>query len=91
MTNRAILTVAAVAVSSVLAGAAQALPASPVQPAGSESAVQKVHGCHRSCEWGPVRGWHRHGRLCRPIACVPLAPRPNRCWVDWLGIRHCRW
>src|SRR5690606_21944446 len=91
MMNRAYSTLAAVIVSSVLASAAQALPASPVPPASSDGVVEKVHGCHRSCEWGPVLRWHRHGRFCRPIVCVPRAPWPNRCWVDWLGRRHCRW
>src|SRR5690606_27708449 len=74
-----------------LVSAAQALPANPVQPADSGAAILKIHGCHRSCEWGAVRGWHRHGLYCRPIACRPLAPRPNRCWVDWRGVRHCWW
>lgn len=57
-----------------------------------ESMVVKTHGCHRSCEWGPGRYWHRHiGAFCRPVRCVPRAAYPNRCWVDARGIRHCRW
>jgi len=38
-----------------------------------------------------VIGWHRYGLLCRPIACVPLAPAPHRCWIDRAGVRRCRW
>jgi hypothetical protein len=54
--------------------------------------VHKTAGCHRSCEWGPVLGWHRHvGDSCRPIACVPRAEEPGRCWVDRWGERRCRW
>lgn len=60
--------------------------------AAGESQVIKVHGCHRSCEWGAILRWHRHiGPACRPVGCLPRAPFPNRCWVDWQGIRHCRW
>ncbi len=60
--------------------------------ADTDSLVTKVHGCHRSCEWGPVMRWHRHiGPACRPVGCWPRAAYPNRCWVDWRGIRHCRW
>jgi hypothetical protein len=54
--------------------------------------VQKLHGCHRSCERSAVLGWHRHvGLACVPVACAPRAPYPNRCWVDWRGVRYCRW
>ncbi|MFN3625416.1 MAG: hypothetical protein ACK4TP_15295 [Hyphomicrobium sp.] len=52
----------------------------------------EAHGCHRSCEWGPGRGFHRHvGPYCRPILCRPRAVYPGRCWVDGWGVRHCRW
>lgn len=60
--------------------------------ADGTSQIIKVHGCHRSCEWGPALRWHRHvGPLCRPLACYPRAARPNRCWVDAWGVRRCRW
>lgn len=70
---------------------AQALPAIPSSPADGNSAVIQVHGCHRSCEWGPARGWHRHSAACVPIRCVPRAVNPGRCFVDRFGIRRCRW
>jgi hypothetical protein len=79
-----------------LAGGATAVSAGPggalqgaVKP---DSLVTKTHGCHRSCERGPVLRWHRHvGPRCAPVACYPRAPHPNRCWVDGWGVRHCRW
>lgn len=56
------------------------------------SLVIKTHGCHRSCEWGPALRWHRHvGPACRPNGCWPRAAHPHRCWVDWRGVRRCRW
>jgi hypothetical protein len=59
---------------------------------GADNLVQRTGGCHRSCEWGPARGWHRHvGARCIPVACAPRAAYPNRCWVDYRGVRHCRW
>lgn len=88
------------------AGAAMAVlgasPAMAVSPATTdvvkpETLIQKVHGCHRSCEfgyiprWGVTR-WHRHaGPGCYPVRCAPRAVYPHRCWVDWRGVRHCRW
>lgn len=75
----------------VFTSAAIALPANPVVPSSPDGGAVKVHGCHRSCELGPVIGWHRHGVYCRPIACAPLAPHPHRCWIDWAGVRHCVW
>lgn len=78
----------------ILASPSFAAPAAGLKGvATGESLVVKAHGCHRSCEWGAVGGWfHRHiGPLCRPVACVPRAAYPNRCWVDWRGVRHCRW
>jgi hypothetical protein len=75
----------------VLAGAAAATPAGPISSVAPSPVVVKVYGCHRSCEFGAALGWHRHGLACRPIACVPLSPTPGRCWVDWRGVRHCRW
>lgn len=74
-----------------LASAANAMPNTGPRTATVDSQIIQVHGCHRSCEWGSVLGWHRHGAACRPIRCVPRAAAPNRCWVDWRGIRHCRW
>jgi hypothetical protein len=75
------------------AASANALPLSgPADGIAAESQVVKVHGCHRSCEWGPVLRWHRHiGPACRPVACWPRAVNPRRCWVDAAGYRHCRW
>lgn len=73
------------------ASAAQAFPAGPGALAVPPDAVVRVHGCHRSCEFGPALGWHRHGALCRPIACAPRAVHPARCWVDRWGVRRCRW
>jgi hypothetical protein len=73
------------------APAANALPGAPVTPAAPPESVIAVHGCHRSCEFGPLAGWHRHGPFCAPIACVPRAYYPGRCWVDWRGVRFCRW
>jgi hypothetical protein len=79
-----------------------ASPAFAVSPAmtdgtAPESHIQKVHYCHRSCEYGyiprwGVSRWHRHiGPACLPERCVPRAPNPERCWVDAAGVRHCRW
>lgn len=90
MNAKQLLAMGALAASLGFASSAQALPSSPTTPAETGITIQKVHGCHRSCERGP-RGWHRHGLACRPIACVPAAPRPHRCWVDWRGVRYCRW
>ncbi|MGQ0457647.1 MAG: hypothetical protein ACT4OU_11355 [Hyphomicrobium sp.] len=54
-----------------LAGTAQAAPA----PGGLKGAiaaeaqlVQKTHGFHRYCAWGP-RGYHRHNRWGQRISC----------------------
>ena len=80
---------------------AAAAPASAV-PAGSAAGigdavaaidnVEKTAGGHRSCEWGPVRGWHRHvGWAAVPVPCAPMAAQPFRCRVDYFGVRHCRW
>ena len=76
-----------------LAASASALPVAGAGTAvQAESQVIRVHGCHRSCEWGPALRWHRHvGPACRPIGCYPRAVNPGRCWVDGRGIRHCRW
>jgi len=81
-----------------LAVAAVATPATAAPVAGlngtgdADSLIVRVHGCHRSCEWGPVLRWHRHvGPSCRPVGCWPRAAHPGRCWVDWAGVRHCRW
>lgn len=81
------------AVSAAVALPIAPLPADTSRQAPSEDGlIQKAHACHRSCEWGPVLRWHRHvGRGCAVVACVPLAPQPNRCWVDAWGVRHCRW
>ncbi|MCB1549033.1 MAG: hypothetical protein KDJ41_14540 [Hyphomicrobiaceae bacterium] len=65
---------------------------------GAGTLVEKTHGCHRGCAWGPVRGWwHRHvGPHCRPTACVGPRHRHwrwrhhRRCWIDRWGHRRCR-
>jgi len=52
---------------------AQAAPGGQLAVAdGANSQLVKVHGFHRSCRWGPGRGWwHRHaGPDGRPIGCV---------------------
>lgn len=94
MQNTARFSLAGLAlVAATLASPASAAPTSGFGSAASgENLVVKVHGCHRSCEWGSVRGWHRHvGVLCRPVRCVPRAAFPHRCWVDYRGVRRCRW
>ena len=75
------------------ASAASATPAGFIgDPGAGESLVTKTHGCHRSCEWGPVLRWHRHvGPACVPVGCLPRAAYPGRCWVDGWGVRRCRW
>lgn len=78
----------------ILAGigatSAVALPGIPSK-SPTASLVVPTAGCHRSCEYGPVLGWHRHGAGCRPIACRPAAVYPNRCFVNRYGVRYCRW
>jgi hypothetical protein len=71
--------------------AAIAFPIAPAIQRAAGGLIASVHGCHRSCEAGPAIGWHRHGFLCRPNACMPLAPAPHRCWIDRAGVRRCRW
>lgn len=75
------------------ASSAGAAPVAALNGAGdAPGLVVKVHGCHRSCEWGRALRWHRHvGPVCRPVGCWPRAVHPNRCWVDGRGFRHCRW
>jgi len=49
--------------------------------------VTPVHGYHRSCEWGPGRGWHRHHRSGAISHCgaeYRYRARPS-CVKDW----HC--
>lgn len=75
----------------ILPATANALPFLPAAPAVPDGAVIKAHACHRSCEWGPVLRWHRHAAHCRPLACLPRAVHPGRCFVDRYGVRHCRW
>lgn len=75
------------------AGSALAAPGAGVKDIGANdhTLVEKVWGCHRSCEAGPG-GWHRHvGPFCMREACYPRARYPNRCFVDRWGERHCRW
>jgi hypothetical protein len=66
----------------LLASAAVAAPLGPrPTPPEAEALVEKVHGCHRRCRWGPRRGWHRHvGRFCRPVrwGCRRMWFRPSR-------------
>jgi len=85
--------IASVGVTTALAIPPAPLPAGAAKDTGADDGlIQKVAGCHRSCEWGPVLRWHRHvGAACAPVGCVPIAPQPNRCWVDGWGVRHCRW
>ena len=93
MNLRSLAAVAGLAIAT-LAGAssANAVPLGAMDGiADTPNLVTKVHGCHRSCEWGPVLRWHRHGVACRPIACWPRAAHPHRCWVGRYGVRHCRW
>jgi hypothetical protein len=74
-------------------GAAVAAPGAGVKgvDTNGDTLVEKVWGCHRSCEAGPG-GWHRHvGPYCVRVACYPRAWNPNRCFVDRWGVRHCRW
>jgi hypothetical protein len=74
-------------------GSAVAAPGTSFKDAGTngDTLVEKVWGCHRSCEAGPG-GWHRHvGPFCVRVACYPRAWEPNRCFVDRWGYRHCRW
>lgn len=90
------MSVVATALSAFLAGGAQAAPVGDiggVQRAATEGALLGLaHGGHRSCEWGPVLGWHRHvGIAAQPVPCKPLSPQPFRCWVDYWGVKHCRW
>jgi hypothetical protein len=76
------------------ATSASALPAAPslTGAAASLDSVEQVWGGHRSCEWGPVRGWHRHvGWAAIAVPCAPLAAQPFRCWRGYFGVRHCRW
>jgi hypothetical protein len=74
----------------VFASIALAGPAVLIVPAAVDGYVFKTQGCHRSCAPGPVIGWHRHGLLCRPVACVPYAVYPRRCFVDWAGVWRSR-
>lgn len=94
MNLRSLAAVAGLAITT-LAGAssANAAPLGGMDGMGdAPNLVTQVHGCHRSCERGPVLGWHRHvGPACRPIGCWPRAANPNRCWVGRYGVRHCRW
>ncbi len=91
----AALTLAAIA--SLGASTAFAMSPTAMQTPKPDNLVQKVHGCHRSCEFGyiprwGVSRWHRYGGPgCYPVRCVPRAAHPNRCWVDGWGVRHCRW
>jgi hypothetical protein len=88
--------IAAALLVTLAAAPASAIPAGPAAGLDGAAAaidnVEKVWGGHRSCEWGPVRGWHRHvGLGAAPVPCTPLAARPFRCWVDYWGVRRCRW
>ena len=85
------------AASAAFTGQAQAISPGSAEAPVSQSLVTKVHGCHRSCEFGyiprwGISRWHRHaGARCLPVRCAPRAAQPNRCWVDGRGVRHCRW
>lgn len=69
---RAIVAATALVVLGQLSPASAApLGATPSTGAGVEDVITKVHGYHRSCRWGPRRGWwHRHiGPHGRPVHC----------------------
>ena len=88
--------IAAAVLATIVATPALALPAGPASgindAAATLSTVEQVWGAHRSCEWGPARGWHRHvGLAAIPVPCAPAAAQPFRCWRDYFGVRHCRW
>lgn len=94
MSVRNLLVIAGLALTPFAGAAtASAVPIATLDGAGDASSlVTKVHGCHRSCEWGPALRWHRHvGFACAPVGCLPRAIHPHRCWVDGRGIRRCRW
>jgi hypothetical protein len=93
MKHRSFLAIAGLAAGILSASPANSAPVAGLNGAGDGSSlVIKVHGCHRSCEWGPYLRWHRHvGPGCRPVGCWPRAVYPHRCWIDGRGIRHCRW
>jgi hypothetical protein len=58
--------------SAMPAAAAPLVPTQyPTRSASDGSDIVKVHGFHRSCRWGPRRGWwHRHvGPYGRPVHC----------------------
>jgi hypothetical protein len=81
-------TLAATSASALPAGSASGLTGA----AATLGSVEQVWGGHRSCEWGPVRGWHRHvGIAAIAVPCVPQAAQPFRCWRGYWGVRHCRW
>jgi len=51
---------------------AQAVPLSGLGEdlVAADRLVSKAHAYHRSCRWGPHRGWwHRHLRNGRPVHC----------------------
>ncbi|HRD76870.1 MAG TPA: hypothetical protein PK264_13200 [Hyphomicrobiaceae bacterium] len=52
---------------------ASAAPLARTEPAVTSSTpnIERVHGWHRSCQWGPIRRWwHRHTSY-GPQACRP--------------------
>ena len=77
MTFRSLAAVAGLAIAT-LAGASSAY-AAPLGGmdgiADTPNLVTKVHGCHRSCERGPVLGWHRH--VGRPAVRSPAGRGPS--------------
>jgi hypothetical protein len=57
--------------SAMPAAAAPLVPTQYPTRSASDADIVKVHGFHRSCRWGPRRGWwHRHvGPYGRPVHC----------------------
>jgi hypothetical protein len=93
MTRHLLTTLTGIALAAgIWAAPASAGSLGALKDAGAaDNLVQKVHGCHRSCELGPA-GWHRHvGAYCQRVACYPRALYPHRCFVDRYGVRRCRW
>jgi hypothetical protein len=95
--GRRLAAAAVIAMTGLAAGPAFAVSPATNGVTAPQSLIEKVHYCHRSCEFGyiprwGVRRWHRHvGPGCHPVRCVPRAAYPNRCWVDAYGVRRCRW
>lgn len=92
---------AVIAVSAaLLAGSASAAPttgaAGWARPASGAGLVEKVHGWHSHCAWGPGGRYHRHvpglgNVLCGPPPPVYRAPVPVPACGAWRGECASRW